>query len=230
LQREVPRMLLRERDRLAPKRTDAEILDPSLAIMLHLFSPSPGDQGVRFLFIFFLPTLCRELDNLYPESIVSRDLARGLLRLMRRIEDGELPMIFWSEWLTDDHEWHCLEWGRHVRSSPQSNPELLRELDQFVPPWDVFSEGLEPVEFYDVVRWLKTSTDAHVDLIDRWRSHLTESMARAGANYSDDELEERWQARTAKEAYIQGPSRSFDREVIRCWEGCLREYMSTGGG
>ncbi|KAJ7700167.1 hypothetical protein B0H14DRAFT_3651798 [Mycena olivaceomarginata] len=294
LQREVPRMLLRERDRLAPKRTDAEILDPSLAIMSvlrarmnskfeavlgacrQLLSRSPllvritqakrlltcdGNLSVDlflirivldlswddirgcicslrplvtkesdFFFIFFLPTLCRELDNLYPESIVSRDLARGLLRLMRRIEDGELPMIFWSEWLTDDHEWHCLEWGRHVRSSPQSNPELLRELDQFVPPWDVFSEGLEPVEFYDVVRWLKTSTDAHVDLIDRWRSHLTESMARAGANYSDDELEERWQARTAKEAYIQGPSRSFDREVIRCWEGCLREYMSTGGG
>lgn len=55
------------------------------------------------------------------------------------------------------------EWGRHVRSSPQSCPELLQELNQFIPPWEAFDmfgvSGfcLEPVDFYDVVQWLKVS-------------------------------------------------------------------------
>jgi hypothetical protein len=57
------------------------------------------------------------------------------------------------------------EWGRHIRSSPQSNSELLQELREFFLPWDVFSEvegmeGFEPVEFYDVVQWLEVSCHA----------------------------------------------------------------------
>jgi hypothetical protein len=57
------------------------------------------------------------------------------------------------------------EWGRHVRCSPHSSPELLRELHEFVPRWDVFSTDvfstgddetdLRPIEFHDVVQWLK---------------------------------------------------------------------------
>jgi hypothetical protein len=55
----------------------------------------------------------------------------------------------------DGHEWGC-----HIRSSPQQDPELLQKLDQFVPPWDAFSKAsvcLKPVEFYDVIQWLKVS-------------------------------------------------------------------------
>lgn len=52
------------------------------------------------------------------------------------------------------------EWGRHIRSSPHSSPELLNELRDFVPHWDVFSNFVHvtylcPIEFHDVVQWLK---------------------------------------------------------------------------
>ncbi|KAJ7651437.1 hypothetical protein B0H17DRAFT_1102128, partial [Mycena rosella] len=46
---------------------------------------------------------------------------------------------------------YSLEWGRHIRSSPESSPELLHHLRHFVPPWDVFvkaGEQLPPNEFY----------------------------------------------------------------------------------
>jgi hypothetical protein len=52
---------------------------------------------------------------------------------------------------------HGREWGRHIRSSPHQDPELLQKLNQFLPQWDVFSQcqhSLEPVKFYDVVKWL----------------------------------------------------------------------------
>jgi hypothetical protein len=44
--------------------------------------------------VLFLPTLCRELDSLCPEAIVSRDLASGFIRLMQLIESGDLPRTY----------------------------------------------------------------------------------------------------------------------------------------
>jgi hypothetical protein len=55
------------------------------------------------------------------------------------------------------------EWGRHIRACPQESSELLRELREFVPRWDVFGKSsgrlqfepdLRPIEFYDVLQWL----------------------------------------------------------------------------
>ncbi|KAJ7436925.1 hypothetical protein FB451DRAFT_181491 [Mycena latifolia] len=140
--------------------------------------------------LMLLPTLYRELNALYPEPLVSRDLACGFLRLMRRIGDGDLPMMFWRYFMHPSG--HCLEWGRHIRSSPQSSHELLRELRQFVPPWDVFGCHLCPNDFYDVVQWLKTFPAPSLELIGRWQDYLTESMHRIATKYSDEELEERW--------------------------------------
>jgi hypothetical protein len=56
--------------------------------------------------------------------------------------------------------YNARQWGRHIRSTPQPDPELLQKLDQFLPLWDVFPHmwnRLEPVEFYDVIQWLKVS-------------------------------------------------------------------------
>ncbi|KAF7348913.1 putative nwd2 protein [Mycena venus] len=117
------------------------------------------------------------------------------------------------------------------RCSPQSNPELLKELMEFIPPWDVFSgNGLEPVEFHDVVQWLRASPIPPPDLTDRWVGYLKESMVRAGKKYSDEELEERWQKHLAQEAYFRGPPQAFDEKLIRFWEACLREFKSSGHG
>lgn len=51
--------------------------------------------------------------------------------------------------------WNYQEWGRHIRSSPQGDPELLHALNCFLPPWDASFRKLEPVEFHDVVQWLQ---------------------------------------------------------------------------
>jgi hypothetical protein len=48
-----------------------------------------------YTLFLFLPTLCWELDSLYPAAMVSRDWARGLIRLMQRIGNGDLPLRFW---------------------------------------------------------------------------------------------------------------------------------------
>ncbi|KAJ7630142.1 hypothetical protein B0H17DRAFT_1150342 [Mycena rosella] len=152
-----------------------------------------------------LPNFGAEFDNLYPESLVSRELACGSLSLIQRIGNGGLPILF------SDAEW--LEWGRYIRSSPQSSQALLQELRQFDPPWDVFEEWdthLWPNEFHDVVKWLKAghwaflavvkesltttqaSPDPQLDLIGRWQGYLAESIDRSERKYSDDELKERW--------------------------------------
>jgi hypothetical protein len=58
--------------------------------------PLVTQEPLFFLAIFlFLPTFCRELGSLYPELVVFRDLARGSIRLMRRIESGDFPTVVW---------------------------------------------------------------------------------------------------------------------------------------
>ncbi|KAJ7727080.1 hypothetical protein B0H16DRAFT_1735344 [Mycena metata] len=58
--------------------------------------PLVGQEPLFFLTILlFLPTFCRELGSLYPEPIVSRDLARGSIRLIRWIKRGNLPEVAW---------------------------------------------------------------------------------------------------------------------------------------
>ncbi|KAJ7326216.1 hypothetical protein DFH08DRAFT_816568 [Mycena albidolilacea] len=114
-----------------------------------------------------------ELDHLHPAALVSHDLACGLLRLLQRIGRGELPMILWGIFIYN-FEYDC-EWGHYIRSSPQSDPELLWNLNQFVPPWDVFSNSgnhLEPVEFYDVIKWLKEVNSHYPEVIPQPSTQL----------------------------------------------------------
>ncbi|KAJ7788121.1 hypothetical protein B0H13DRAFT_2395099 [Mycena leptocephala] len=79
---------------------------------------------------------------------------------------------------------------------------------QFVPPWDLFSKeyvDLEPVEFHDVVQWLKTSPNPQPELIDHWQGYSIESMIRTETNYTNKELEKRWKNHLKREAYFHGP-------------------------
>ncbi|KAJ6495230.1 hypothetical protein C8R45DRAFT_164489 [Mycena sanguinolenta] len=149
--------------------------------------------------ILFLPTLCRQLDDLCPEAVIFEELARGTIRLLRRVATGALPMDFWMP---------C-EWGRYIRSSPHT-AELLQEVTQFTSPWDRYSYmerssddvwwPFQPVEFHDVVQWLKTSANPQPQLNDRWQGYLEESMLRTGLSYSAGELEKRWLENFNREA------------------------------
>ncbi|KAJ7897885.1 hypothetical protein B0H14DRAFT_290703 [Mycena olivaceomarginata] len=151
---------------------------------------------------------------------------------MQHFEQGDGLILFWESLTitlflpgnSTATSRRCPQWGRFIRSSPQSDPELLEDLDQFSPPWDVpFPKywGLEPVEFYDVIQWLKASSKPQHHLINRWQEFLRESMVRKGVKYSDDKLEQRWQENLKREADFHGPLQAFDKEVIRCWESCL---------
>ncbi|KAJ7441179.1 hypothetical protein B0H11DRAFT_1933115 [Mycena galericulata] len=111
--------------------------------------------------------------------------------------------------------------------------ELLQKLDQFVPPWNAFLDRwnpLEPADFYDVVQWLKASSNLRPDLIDHWQGYLAESIVQIGkddkwpVDYSDGALEKRWQEHLKREASFHGPPQE---EVIQCWERCLRKASSS---
>ncbi|KAJ7920414.1 hypothetical protein B0H13DRAFT_2319466 [Mycena leptocephala] len=168
----------------------------------------------------FLPALCRELTGVNSEAMVSCDLARGFIRLMRRLENREMPFRFWTMLSWDERDW-----GRHIRSSPQSNPELLQELNDFVPPWDIFDHGI-----FSTLLTLQTSSNPQPDLIDHWQNYLTESRYRSGTNYSDELLEQRWQDHLEKEAYFYGPPQQFGEEVILCWESGLAKLKKEEEG
>jgi hypothetical protein len=124
---------------------------------------------------------------------------------------------------------------------------LLEELIEFCPPWDMLSakdQRLEPVEFHDVVQWLRVSQytlsavlisfqaspNPRPDLIDRWQGYLKESMGHPGMVYTDEELEKRWKGNLTREASFHGPPQESDEELIRYWEACIRELTSSGCG
>ncbi|KAJ7792994.1 hypothetical protein B0H13DRAFT_1935575, partial [Mycena leptocephala] len=166
-----------------------------------------------------------KLDHLYPAAMVSRDLACGFLRLMQQIGRQDRPMRLWNTLVTWKGTGRA--WGQHVRSSPQRDPELLQKLDQFLPPWDMFSwNHLEPVEFYDVIQWLKTSPNSPPNLIDRWQGYLAESIVQKSKNgiyaqdYSDAALENRWQDHLKREASFHGPPQE---DLIQHWKSTLRK-------
>ncbi|KAJ7870191.1 hypothetical protein B0H14DRAFT_2571443 [Mycena olivaceomarginata] len=118
---------------------------------------------------------------------------------------------------------NCREWGQCVRVSPLSDPQLIQALDKFSPAWDIFScdGGLEHVEFYDVIQWLKASSNPRSELIDHSQCYLDESRRRSRYKYSDNQLEKRWQKHLERETYFHRPSQKSDKEVIQCWEHCL---------
>jgi hypothetical protein len=70
-----------------------EAIEGSIYSIRSLMSQESDFFYTQFL---FLPTICVELDSVYPRTMVSADLACGFLRLLRRIANGDLPMFFGS--------------------------------------------------------------------------------------------------------------------------------------
>ncbi|KAJ7880948.1 hypothetical protein B0H13DRAFT_1891529 [Mycena leptocephala] len=95
--------------------------------------------------------------ELYPTNVpsVASDLAVGLFHLIQRIGARGLPIMFWHKLGS------IIEWGKLIRHSPHTSPELLQKLEEFVPPRDSFPsfncpwDCLCPSEFYEIVKWLK---------------------------------------------------------------------------
>jgi hypothetical protein len=63
----------------------------------------------------------------------------------------------------------------------------------------------------------QTLRDPPLDIIERWRSYLSESRDRFPVKYTDPELEERWQINLATEAYLRNPPPVSNQRVIGHW-------------
>ncbi|KAJ7491469.1 hypothetical protein B0H11DRAFT_1912089 [Mycena galericulata] len=104
----------------------------------------------------------------------------------------------------------------------------MKELHEFVPFWEVFEKEfmpLEPVDFHDVVQWLKNLPNPQPDLIARWEGYLYKSIIqRKYGDYSEAALEQRWQDHKAREEYLNGPFQDFEGEVVQCWKNCFAKY------
>jgi hypothetical protein len=129
-------------------------------------------------------------------------------------------------------------WGRLIRCSPPSK-QLLRELDEFVPPWNLFPSSdharycLCPSEFHDVVQWLKVNSrpfnaiiyllstywqvlsDPPLELIERWKGYLSKSrdicLRLKLKTCTDEELERNWQKDLCTSTNTAWP---FDEDVL----------------
>ncbi|KAJ7642323.1 hypothetical protein DFH06DRAFT_1097587 [Mycena polygramma] len=87
----------------------------------------------NFPLLFLLhPALC-QLDGLYPDDIAARDLGCAFLRLIKRVQRGQLPKDLWENLMYLPMSDGCTGWGRHVRSAPPADPEILWELGDFSP-------------------------------------------------------------------------------------------------
>ncbi|KAJ6526765.1 hypothetical protein B0H19DRAFT_1084346 [Mycena capillaripes] len=145
--------LLEERDIQSPQRTEVKVLATSLHSLSALqawmnsraflnafrvfLSQSPRLKSDAFWLVAG-PAFLQDLDVLHPKAMISRDLAFGFIQLIQRIEHGDLPAKYWK--IMRRYNGHSQEWGHYIRSSPRSDLELLQNIDQFHPPWDIFSE------------------------------------------------------------------------------------------
>ncbi|KAJ7735201.1 hypothetical protein B0H16DRAFT_134015 [Mycena metata] len=202
-----------------------------------LICPILGEEDSKFKeMLLVLPTLCAEI---YPESFTSRDLALGFLRIMRKIPYCDLSLEFW----TNFNKYGILHWGQHVRSSPHSSLRLLHELHKFVPHWDVsfdepssgdYQPGLHPIEFHDVVQWLKASPNSPIELIERWKGYLEQSRSKwpekpIKEDLTDESLELSSRCRQARRddtgplTEIPAEPRFWDEDNVQHWKSFFIE-------
>ncbi|KAJ7489213.1 hypothetical protein FB451DRAFT_1224054 [Mycena latifolia] len=98
---------------------------------------------------------------------VRLDMARGFLRLVKRIETGEVPMDLQLYWTTQQ------AWVRQVRLCPPC-PDLLWDLrDLDLALTENGNIGYWRAEdFHHIVQWLKTFSEPPIELIVRFEHHL----------------------------------------------------------
>ncbi|KAJ6558802.1 hypothetical protein DFH09DRAFT_527347 [Mycena vulgaris] len=121
-------------------------------------------------------------------SNICRQLAQGCIRVRKLIDTGRLP---------EDGLWmYEIPWGRFIRGSPVS-PELLRGVQEFVPPpIPNYYCGLpQECECHDVMMWLKSFPEPPLDEIRRWQN-LFESERKAASKRQEyappEDYDERW--------------------------------------
>ncbi|KAJ7642333.1 hypothetical protein DFH06DRAFT_1137349 [Mycena polygramma] len=103
-------------------------------------------------------------------------------------------------------------WGRHIRSSPPANPEIMREVEDFSPQLSARPHTRSsPTDIHNVLQWLKAYLDESLRLYGQWYTH--------------DDLEKKWQNSLGVEESL---GLEIEDELIGYWESYLRRYMDVG--
>ncbi|KAJ7681907.1 hypothetical protein DFH06DRAFT_284075 [Mycena polygramma] len=155
--------------------------------------------------VMIIPTVLALSVEVYPNSIPDLTLrvARGVFRLIRQVRTGCVSFSIWCD-LELIHG-YLNQWGQLIRqlAHSQSSPDLLRDLREFVPHWDMFrshycdDDRLCVAEFYHVVQWLKAfpnpSTDV-LEVLEQWQGYLQKSreFCNTCGNKTDEYFERRW--------------------------------------
>ncbi|KAJ7772484.1 hypothetical protein B0H16DRAFT_1513535, partial [Mycena metata] len=154
---------------------------------------------------------------------VSGDLACGCFHLISN------PPKRWNSWDSLPYGlFSC--WGKLVRCSPHSNPELLHTIREFTPPWNKMEwrmDLLHPVHFHDVLQWLKAHPDTPTELITQWQSYLEESLSMYPVKNEDvsaTKFEAEWQEKHKDTVDFNASPHSLpyipldEAEVIHCFQ------------
>ncbi|KAJ7739160.1 hypothetical protein B0H16DRAFT_1569057, partial [Mycena metata] len=106
-------------------------------------------------------------------------------------------------------------WGHLVRCSQYPNTPLLSTLDNFTPVWEHLNSPLSPVEFHDVIQWLKAHPDPPIVLIARWEGYLVQSrdQCKQSGMRAIDDLERRWQSLNFRRPGVES---DFDASAVIC--------------
>ncbi|KAJ7611247.1 hypothetical protein FB45DRAFT_941386 [Roridomyces roridus] len=108
-----------------------------------------------------------------PSAAARRDVALGFIHLMERIRNGELPFEVWDETFG---RYPDQRWSFTISRCPPSDPELLRKLAEFVPPYIGFGSlgySFSLLTIHRIVGWLKKSK-CPPGVIQRWEGYAEE--------------------------------------------------------
>ncbi|KAJ7772476.1 hypothetical protein B0H16DRAFT_1769422 [Mycena metata] len=180
---------------------------------------SEGEEAKPHTTAFMISILALSFD-FFPGSAarVSGHLACGCFCLMSNPPKG------WDLWELPYELCSC--WGKLVRCSPHSNPELLHTLCEFAPPWNWDEKHwrmylLHPIHFHDA------HPDTPTELITQWQSYLEQSLSLypdKDEDVSATKFEAEWQEKQKHIVDFNATSQSLPykpldgAEVVHCFE------------
>ncbi|KAJ7608378.1 hypothetical protein FB45DRAFT_1067478 [Roridomyces roridus] len=110
-----------------------------------------------------------------PNPKAAKDIALGFIRLLKKINEGELQTTILNH-MEMDHKW-----GRLI-ATQLSDAEVFNELCELVPPTAQIAANpgpaLQPEDFSVILAGLKAYDGCPSELIDRWTGYFEESERR----------------------------------------------------
>ncbi|KAF7345847.1 putative nwd2 protein [Mycena venus] len=149
-----------------------------------------------------------------------------LIRLCRDLN----PDFFWWGILSDRSRAlstikQLLTWLKGIYPLPD---DLIQHWEdyRFMYNYEGKNTGLRPIEFHDIVQWLKASPNSPLELIERWNNYLEESKSKCMEEYSTDEDLEylsRYRRGNKNPAEVPAERQCWDEDNLRCWKSALDE-------